>query len=185
MSARCNVTSTAIRTREVLHRNANVRGHLSSVQIHSRTASSARIALHSGPMVLSRLHSGLRLSTDVLVGGSCGTASNSGATRRRNNSSCRTSSPSGQRKIRCTPATAYRVNRSAHTSAGPIGRTSSRIRSVSQSLPVTPRRRENVRAGCPPTPVSSWVFEPVDQSGAGPDLARVTHCRFEQCATRR
>jgi len=47
-------------------------------------------------MVLSRLHSGLRLSTDVLVAGaSYGTASNSGATRRRNNSSCLTSSPSG------------------------------------------------------------------------------------------
>ena len=49
----------------------------------------------------------------------------------------------------------------------PAARKSALMRSVSQSLPVTPRRRENVRAGCPPTPVSSWVFEPVDQSGAG------------------
>src|SRR5664279_1435277 len=77
----------------------------SNAPSHRCMSTTKRIAFHSGPMVLSRLHSDLRLSTDVLVAGaSYGTASNSGATRRRNNSSCLTSSPSGQRKIRCTPA---------------------------------------------------------------------------------
>jgi hypothetical protein len=119
-----------------------------------RQITAARLAASYRSAATASLLSVLQETADAFTAERCqplnGWGGTRGATRSRNSSSCVTSSPSGQTKMRRAPALTNAVSRSAHTSAGPMG--SGRERTAAADRFRIDARSASVRSA---TPLSS------------------------------